>query len=168
MQNQLFIAHMFELNSNPTAHSNVRRPVELLRVCFDQRRLHANRRRYSYRNVTIIVMVIGKHCIDLLAHEERRFSVRQLLCRLRKGRTDSPDPFDMFRALIGLLLLCSLFQVKLLAGSALIWVIIYLTNHWERLPTLRSNDEFDSGNYFEVGLISSSSMASRNIGNVCS
>src|SRR6266851_6216421 len=115
MQTQLLITHMFEFNSNPTAHSNIRRSVELFRARFDQRRLDANRRWYCYRNVTIIVMVIGKHCIDLLAHEEGRFSVRQFFCRFRKGHTDSPDPFEMLRALVGFLQICSLFQVKLLA-----------------------------------------------------
>ena len=76
MDGQLFIADSIQLDAYPAAHANIRRPVEFFRVFFDQHFLNANRRGYRDRNMSVVVMIVGKHREDFLLNEPGRFAVR--------------------------------------------------------------------------------------------
>ena len=101
MKSQLFIADARKFDAHPATHTNVRRPVKLLRSAFDQHLLDSDCGRYRDRNVPIVVMVNGAHGKHLL-DKERRFAMRKFFRSARQRETDPPDSLDMFLALVRL------------------------------------------------------------------
>src|SRR5262249_28333822 len=75
MRGEFIIRNMIQVNSDPSAHADVRRFEELLRLCFDQHGLNAERRRTPDGDAPVVVMIIGEHCEDFLADEESRFAM---------------------------------------------------------------------------------------------
>src|SRR6266436_1441523 len=75
MRRQFFIADAIKFNSKPPAYSYVRRPEEFLGRGLNQHSLNANCRRQIDRNVTVVVMVVGKHDIHLFVDEKSRLAV---------------------------------------------------------------------------------------------
>ena len=95
MEGQCLIADARQLNSHPTGTANVRRFVVLLRRFFDQCLLDPDRRGDDHSDVTIVVMIVGKHGKYFLAHKPRRLAMRDLFPTARQRQTDAPDTFDL-------------------------------------------------------------------------
>src|SRR5436853_7711129 len=110
MESQLFIAAAIKLDAHPAAHAHIRRPLKFLWLSFDERLLNANSRGYHYCDMSIVVMVIGKHREDLFAHKPGRFAVRQFFCGLRKRVTNALHSLQMLLAFVRLSLFCNSFQ----------------------------------------------------------
>src|SRR5215475_6890824 len=111
MQRELFVAYSIDLYADPSSHTYIWRPVELLRRFPDEHLLNPDCCRHGDRDVTIIVMIVREHREDFLADEPGGFTMRSFLPRLGQGQADSPHTFNLFFAVVG----CFLFrQVELL------------------------------------------------------
>ena len=76
-----------------------------LEVCcrrfLDQRFLKAVRGGYPHGNVSIVMMIIRKHCEDPVANKEGRFTMRKFLDDVRQRHADFPHALQMFLSPIG-------------------------------------------------------------------
>src|SRR2546423_1200313 len=77
------------------AAPNVRRPIKLFRRLFNEHLLDSNCRRHRHRDMTIVVMVVGKHGEHFFADEPRWFAVRDFFPGLRQRQTDAPHAIDL-------------------------------------------------------------------------
>src|SRR5438445_1928481 len=85
-----------EVDANPAAVSNVRRPKETLRFSFHKNFLGALRRGAPSAQAIVVLVVRGGD--ELPARDEpRRLAMAHLLGHLRKGETDLPKPLDFDR-----------------------------------------------------------------------
>ena len=57
MRCKFLVTDARKLNAYPTCNADIRWPVKLLRIRFDQRCLNADRRWYRYRDVAVVVMI---------------------------------------------------------------------------------------------------------------
>lgn len=96
MKRQVLIANATELNTDPATHTHVRRPEKDLRGFFNEHGLVPWQRWNPHGDMTVVVVVVGKHHKNLFAHEERRFTVRELLNTLWHRRADLPHSPQMF------------------------------------------------------------------------
>jgi hypothetical protein len=82
---ECIVADASQFNPNPAARSNVGRLEIRRRLLLDQRGLKTLRHRQPYCEVTILVMVVGKHREHtfVLLDEERRRAVRELFRGIR-------------------------------------------------------------------------------------
>ena len=98
MHAELFIADGAQFDADPSAHADIRRAEELLWLAFDQHGLQARRRSDPHGDVSIVVMIVGEHCIDFLFGEEGRLAVRDFFRTLRQGGADPADALQVFFA----------------------------------------------------------------------
>lgn len=103
MEGEFFLADQTEFDANPAAHSGVRRNEVLFRRGMNQFRLENGRCRYPYRDVAVVVVIVGKHHADLFAAEKNRFAVRWLFHGIGKSGADSPHPAEVFLGRAGLM-----------------------------------------------------------------
>src|SRR5574341_1531447 len=98
MGGEFMILDAIQKNSYPTAHADIRRPEKLLRFRFDQRSLHAERRRTPDGDPPVVVVIVGEHRKDLLTDKESRFAVRDFFRHFGQRQTKTPDSFEMIPA----------------------------------------------------------------------
>jgi|SRR5215510_12647777 len=102
MEGQILIVNVVELDTDPATHPDIRWQEEFLRLGLEQHGLHSMWDRDPHGDVSIIVMIVCKHGINFLSHEERRLAMGQLFSGLWQGCTDPLYPPQMFPASIGL------------------------------------------------------------------
>src|SRR5437588_1958820 len=96
MCGEFFIADTSHFDSNPPAHSYVRRAIKLSRRLLDECFLHADGRGHGHRNVAVVVMIVGEHGEYFLANKPCRLAMRNLFPRARQRETDTPNAADLF------------------------------------------------------------------------
>ena len=94
MRSQFVIVNTREFDANPAAYADVRRLIKFVWFGFDQRGLQARRRGNPHGDVAVVMVVVGKHHKNFLAHKKRRLAVRKLLGRLGQRQANGAYAFD--------------------------------------------------------------------------
>jgi len=81
---ELGIINLIEMDPYPSANPDIRWVVELLRSGFNKRSLKPEGYRADDSDSSVVVVVVRKCREDLLMNKKGRFSVRKLLCHIRK------------------------------------------------------------------------------------
>jgi hypothetical protein len=97
---EFFICDAVDFDADPTATTDVRRPVKFLRRLFDQHLLNADRGRHGHRDMAVVVVIVRKHGKDFLADKPRWFAVRDLFPRFRKRETNPAYTLDLLFAVL--------------------------------------------------------------------
>jgi len=91
------VADARQFNPNPAARSDVGRLEIRRRLLLDHRGLETLAHGKPHGEMTILVMVVGKHREHtfVLLDEERRRPVREPFCHARQRGAESPHPLEL-------------------------------------------------------------------------
>ena|SRR6185369_730922 len=117
MQRQFFVTDALEFNPDPTADANVGWAVEFLRRLFDKHFLNTDCRWNRHCDMSVVVMIVGKHCEHFFAYKPGWFTVRDFFPRFGKRETNAANPFNVFDSRVSLLRFCYLFYLLMNQGS---------------------------------------------------
>src|SRR5438045_2364559 len=98
MPGEFFIADARHFDSNPPAHSYVRRAIKLSRRLLDECFLHADGRGHGHRNVAVVVMIVREHGKYFLANKPCRLAMRNLFPRAWQREAHMPNAPDLLLA----------------------------------------------------------------------
>jgi hypothetical protein len=95
MLRQFILIHVLKLNTDPAFYPDIGRIKIFLRRRLQQRCLISGLDRHVHCDMSIIVMIVREHRIDLLCHEERRLAMRNLLGASGQTATQAPNALDL-------------------------------------------------------------------------
>jgi len=98
METQLFVVDLFEFDTDPAAHTNIRRRKEFSGVGLDQRRLKSRRCGNPNCNVAVMVMVVGEHYVDFFRDKESGLAVGKVFSGAWQSGAETTHPSQMFLA----------------------------------------------------------------------